>query len=74
MKKPEDKHIFYAEEWSRLNTKYDDNITKAHKMLKDMYGYNYNLEFDDEVDLKGNDEYNRIDESARAFELDYKSY
>tara|TARA_X000001382_G_scaffold125733_1_gene111526 strand:+ start:1413 stop:1613 length:201 start_codon:yes stop_codon:yes gene_type:complete len=31
---------------------FDDRIIKAHKMLKDMYTYNYNTDFNDETSLK----------------------
>ena len=42
----------FWKEWYRLNSRYNDNITEAHKRLKDMYGYNYDLEFNDETSVK----------------------
>lgn len=42
----------FWKEWYRLNSIYSDDITDAHKALKDMYGYNYESEFNDETKLE----------------------
>ena len=39
---------------------YEDKYTKAHKRLKNMYKYNYNNNFNDETDLKTNEESKRL--------------
>lgn len=44
--------IHFWQEWYRLNYRYRDDITDAHKALKDMYSYNYESEFNDETKLK----------------------
>lgn len=45
-------NISFWREWHRLNSSYNDNITDAHRRLKDMYSYNYESEFNDETRLK----------------------
>ena len=42
----------FWKEWYRLNSIYSDDITDAHKALKDMYSYNYESEFNDETKLE----------------------
>ena len=42
----------FWKEWYRLNSIYNDDITDAHKALKDMYGYNYESEFKKEEAVK----------------------
>jgi|TARA_R110000787_G_scaffold58627_2_gene133386 hypothetical protein len=43
---------WFWHEWHRMNGRYKDRYTKAHERLKDMCGYNYDSEFNDEIDLK----------------------
>ena len=63
----------FWKEWKRLNPKYNDDITEAHKRLKEMYSYNYNSEFNDEIDLSSPlYNYRSADENWKIFEMEWE--